>query len=65
MPVDALPVILSAVYLTVKSFACCRTLDLAGWQWLALILAGSCATALCLLAFSFVASVDKLGRVKG
>ncbi|KAL4425271.1 hypothetical protein ABPG75_009287 [Micractinium tetrahymenae] len=53
------------VYGTVKSFACCRTLDLAGWQWLALILAGSCAAAMCLLAFSFVASLDKLGRVKG
>ncbi|KAL4435639.1 hypothetical protein ABPG77_002602 [Micractinium sp. CCAP 211/92] len=53
------------VYETIKSFACCRTLDLAGWQWLALVLAGSFATALCLLAFSFVASLDKLGRVEG
>jgi hypothetical protein len=50
---------------TVKAFACCRGLNLVGSQWLALLVAGSCGTLLALLAFSVIASLDRLGRVKG
>lgn len=34
-------------------------------QWLALIVAGSFALALCCAACSALASLDKLGRLKG
>ena len=54
-----------AVYTTVKSFLCCRSLDLLGHQWLAVLLAGSFGVVLCGLAFSTIASLDKLGRVTG
>lgn len=40
-------------------------MDLLGNQWLALLVAGSCGVVLCALAFSTIASLDKLGRVKG
>ena len=56
---------LPAVYTTVKAFICCRSLDLLGNQWLALLLAGSFGVVLCGLAFSAITSLDKLGRVKG
>lgn len=53
------------MYAGLKSFACCRTLDLVGRLWLALILAGSCALAACALAMLLLASLEKLGKVKG
>lgn len=56
---------LHAVYTSVKSFACCRGLDLLGSQWLALLVAGCSATGLGLLAFCVIRSLDRLGRVKG
>ena len=56
---------LLAVYLAVKSFACCHTRNLVGDQWLALVLAGSFGVVLCAVAFSVLSSLDKLGRVKG
>lgn len=52
------------VYVNVKAFACCRTLDLAGRLWLALLLASSCALAACALAMLLLASLEKLGKVK-